>query len=94
MADDSADPEVIVALVALIISLVALAATFMQVLQQYYASAAGYAQCNEKVMGKWALTKTLRFSWDELRFEVEFEAPVMFVSPPDNKNGPIIDAQI
>ncbi|KAJ4013709.1 hypothetical protein NW752_005421 [Fusarium irregulare] len=94
MADDSADPEVIVALVALIISLVALAATFMQVLQQYYASAAGYAQCNEKVMGKWALTKTRRFSWDELRFEVEFEAPVIFVSPPDNKNGPIIDSQI
>lgn len=94
MADDSADPEVIVALVALIISLVALAATFMQVMQQYYASAAGYAQCNEKVMGKWALTKTRRFSWDELRFEVEFEAPVIFVSPPDNKNGPIIDADI
>ncbi|KAG8676333.1 hypothetical protein FPOAC2_02427 [Fusarium poae] len=89
-----ADPEVIVAVVALLVSLVALAATFMQVMQQYYASAAGYAQCNEKVMGKWALTKTRRFSWDELRFEVEFEAPVIFVSPPDNKNGPIQGAEI
>ncbi|CZS77771.1 unnamed protein product [Fusarium graminearum] len=89
-----ADPEVIVAVVALLVSLVALAATFMQVMQQYYASAAGYAQCNEKVMGRWALTKTRRFSWDELRFEVEFEAPVIFVSPPDNKNGPIQGAEI
>jgi hypothetical protein len=94
MADSEADPEVIVAVVALIVSLVALAATFMQVMQQYYASAAGYAQCNEKVMGKWALTKTRRFSWDELRFEVEFEAPVIFVSPPYNENGPIPGAEI
>jgi hypothetical protein len=90
----NADPEVVVALVALLVSLVALAATFMQVLQQYYASAAGYAECNEKVMGKWALTKTRRFTWDELRFEVEFEAPVIFVSPPDNKHGPIREAEI
>ncbi|CAJ0551330.1 Ff.00g112600.m01.CDS01 [Fusarium sp. VM40] len=89
-----ADPEVVVALVALLVSLVALAATFMQVMQQYYASAAGYAECNEKVMGKWALTKTRRFTWDELRFEVEFEAPVIFVSPPDNKHGPIREAEI
>ncbi|KAF4472801.1 Modin [Fusarium albosuccineum] len=88
------DPEVVVAVVALLVSLVALAATFMQVMQQYYASAAGYAQCNEKVMGKWALTKSRRFSWDELRFEVEFEAPVIFVSPPDNEHGPIREAKI
>ncbi|KAM0354409.1 hypothetical protein ACHAPU_001453 [Fusarium lateritium] len=89
-----ADPEVVVALVALLVSLVALVATFMQVLQQYYASAAGYTQCNEKAIGKWALTKTRRFMWDELRFEVEFEAPVIFVSPPDNPNGPIRGAEI
>ncbi|UPK96698.1 hypothetical protein LCI18_007633 [Fusarium solani-melongenae] len=95
MADKSNDdPEVIVAIVALIVSLVALVATFMQVMQQYYASAAGYSQCNEKVMGKWALSKSRRFSWDELRFEVEFEAPVIFVSPPDNKHGPILGADI
>ncbi|KAH7161722.1 hypothetical protein EDB81DRAFT_785406 [Dactylonectria macrodidyma] len=84
-----ADPEVVVALVALVISLVALAATFMQVMQQYYASAAGYSQCNPKVMGRWASTKTRRFSWDELRFEVEFHVPVIFVSPPSNKRGPV-----
>ncbi|KAJ4258796.1 hypothetical protein NW762_007883 [Fusarium torreyae] len=92
--DSNADPEVVVAIVALLVSLVALAATFMQVMQQYYASAAGYAQCNEKVMGKWAGTKTRRFQWDELRFEVEFEAPVIFLSPPDNKHGPIREAKI
>ncbi|OAA70721.1 hypothetical protein ISF_02695 [Cordyceps fumosorosea ARSEF 2679] len=86
--------EVIVAIVALIISLVALTATFMQVLQQYYASAAGYSQCNEKVMGGWARTKTRRFSWEELRYEVQYDSPVIFVSPPHNKRGPIPDAPI
>lgn len=83
------DAEVIVAAVALIVSLVALSATFMQVLQQYYASAHGYSECNERVMGKWAETKSRKFSWHELRYEVEFESPVIFVARPDNKKGPV-----
>lgn len=82
------------AIVALIISLVALTATFMQVMQQYYASAAGYSQCNEKVMGGWARTKTRRFTWEELRYEVQYDAPVIFVSPPKNDRGPIPDDPI
>lgn len=89
-----ADPEVIVAVVALVVSLVALAATFMQVLQQYYASASGYSQCNTMVMGRWAESKSRRFSWDEMRFEVEFEAPVIFLCSPKNKFGPIAEAEI
>ncbi|KAH8168507.1 modin protein [Sarocladium implicatum] len=83
------DAEVIVAAVALIVSLIALSATFMQVLQQYYASAHGYSECNETVMGKWAETKSRKFSWHELRYEVEFESPVIFVARPDNKKGPV-----
>ncbi|KAL7809513.1 hypothetical protein V8C26DRAFT_265312 [Trichoderma gracile] len=86
--------DFIVAAVALVVSVVALLATFMQVLQQYYASAQGYSQCNEKVMGDWALTKTRRFRFDELRFEVEFDVPVIFVSSPKNQNGPVADAPI
>ncbi|TFB03064.1 hypothetical protein CCMA1212_005510 [Trichoderma ghanense] len=86
--------DFIVAAVALVVSVVALLATFMQVLLQYYASAQGYSQCNEKVMGDWALTKTRRFRFDELRFEVQFDVPVIFVSPPKNKNGPVADAPI
>ncbi|KAI9150209.1 hypothetical protein HJFPF1_09965 [Paramyrothecium foliicola] len=93
MSDD--DPsEVIVAALALVISVVALSATFMQVMQQYYASARGYSQCNDKVMGDWAKTKSRSFSWEELRFEVQFDAPVIFVCPPTNKNGPIAGQDI
>ncbi|XWW98371.1 hypothetical protein V2A60_006371 [Cordyceps javanica] len=87
-------PEVAVAIVALVVSLVALTATFMQVLQQYYASAAGYSQCNEKVMGGWARTKSRHFLWEELRYEVQYESPVIFVSPPQNERGPILEAPI
>lgn len=79
---------------ALVVSFVAFGATLMQCLQQYYASARGYTQCNDKVMGEWATTKTRHFSWKELRFEVEFDAPVIFVCPPGNPNGPVPAAPI
>ncbi|PHH78978.1 hypothetical protein CDD80_5919 [Ophiocordyceps camponoti-rufipedis] len=88
------EPELFVAIAALAVSIVALMATFMQVIQQYYASASGYSKCNEKVMGGWAKSKSRHFSWDELRYEVQFEAPVIFVSPPTNKRGPVQDAEI
>ncbi|PTB65573.1 hypothetical protein BBK36DRAFT_1169286 [Trichoderma citrinoviride] len=90
----NSNSDFVVAAVALVVSVVALLATFMQVLQQYYASAQGYSQCNEKVMGDWALTKTRQFRFDELRFEVQFDVPVIFVSPPKNQNGPVADAPI
>ncbi|KAL7785869.1 hypothetical protein V8C37DRAFT_311421 [Trichoderma ceciliae] len=86
--------DFVVAAVALVVSVVALLATFMQVLQQYYASAQGYSQCNEKVMGGWAKTKTRQFRMDELRFEVQFDVPVIFVSPPKNQSGPVVDTPI
>ncbi|RDA90828.1 hypothetical protein CP533_1550 [Ophiocordyceps camponoti-saundersi (nom. inval.)] len=88
------EPELFVAIAALVVSIIALLATVMQVIQQYYASASGYSKCNEKVMGGWAKTKSRRFSWDELRYEVQFDAPVIFVSPPTNKRGPVPDALI
>ncbi|KAK3303832.1 uncharacterized protein B0T15DRAFT_285649 [Chaetomium strumarium] len=75
--------------VALVVSLVALLGTFAQVLQQYIASAAGYSNCGESVMGKWHESKKRRFRATELRFEVQFETPVIFVCPPKNDKGPI-----
>ncbi|KAK4233690.1 hypothetical protein C8A03DRAFT_38584 [Achaetomium macrosporum] len=75
--------------VALVVSLVALLGTFAQVLQQYIASAAGYSNCGESVMGKWHESKKRRFRATELRFEVQFETPVIFVCPPGNDKGPL-----
>jgi hypothetical protein len=92
MADDNS--EVIVAAAALVVSVIAFAATLLQCLQQYYASARGYSQCNEKVIGEWAKTKSRRFSLEELRFEVQFDAPVIFLCPPTNTNAPVPDADM
>ncbi|KAK7742388.1 hypothetical protein SLS53_004533 [Cytospora paraplurivora] len=83
------DSNDIVSIVALIVSVIALIGTILQLLQQYFASATGYSNCGEQTMGPWAQTRKRIFRADELRFEVRFEAPVMFVCAPDNKRGPV-----
>ena len=98
MADNNGDntnnnqptaPELIISAVALVISLIALFAAILQVTQQYFASAAGYSNCNEKVMGKWHCSTKRVLRPTEFRFEVQFDAPVIFLCPPTNINGPI-----
>ncbi|KAK3380925.1 hypothetical protein B0H63DRAFT_434288 [Podospora didyma] len=87
--DDNSNGDVL-NWVALVVSLVALLGTVAQVLQQYYASAAGYSNCGETVMGEWHKTKHRKFRLHELRFEVQFETPVIFVCPPTNDKGPVL----
>jgi len=94
MADDN-DKETPLNATALVIALIALVGTLAQVVHQYYAaSAAGFTNCGESVMGKWAESTKRIFRLKELRFEVQFEAPVIFVSPPTNKNGPVKNVAI
>jgi hypothetical protein len=83
-----------VELAALIIALVALVGTVAQVLQQYSASAVGYSNCGESVMGKWHESKKRKFRPKELRFEVQFESPVFFVCAASNDKGPIKNEKI
>ncbi|KAK4175465.1 hypothetical protein QBC36DRAFT_23893 [Triangularia setosa] len=83
------DQELMINLTALIFAIVALIGTFAQVLQQYIASAAGYSNCGESVMGEWHKSKKRTFRPTELRFEVQFETPVIFICPPTNTKGPI-----
>lgn len=78
-----------VSLVALIISIIALIGAILQLLQQYVSSAEGFSNCGERVLGPWSLYRARKFRWSELRFEVQFEAPVMFVCPPTNTRGPV-----
>ncbi|KAK1573326.1 uncharacterized protein LY79DRAFT_525995 [Colletotrichum navitas] len=81
--------ELIVAAVALVISILAFIIAMLQALQQYYSSAKGYSSCTPKVMGDWAQFTHRRFRWYEFRFEVEFEVPIIFVAPPTNTSGPL-----
>ncbi|KAM0279749.1 hypothetical protein ACHAQH_004440 [Verticillium albo-atrum] len=86
--------ELYVAIAALLISLVALAASLLQVAQQYFASATGYASCDEKVIGKWSTSTKRSLKPYEFRFEVQYQAPVIFLCRLDNTNGPVPDVDI
>ncbi|TDZ39097.1 hypothetical protein C8035_v005744 [Colletotrichum spinosum] len=88
------DKELFVAIVALVISVVALLASLLQVAQQYYASAFGFSNCGEKSIGKWAKSTRRQLKPSEFRFEVHFETPVIFLCPPKNTRGPVKDQPI
>ncbi|KAK5654574.1 hypothetical protein OQA88_7203 [Cercophora sp. LCS_1] len=83
------DSELWIAVVALVISIIAFVVAILQALQQYYSSARGYSSCGPAVIGKWAKFRHRVFLWNEFRFEVQFEVPVMFVARPTNKSGPV-----
>lgn len=86
MADDS----VTLGITALVISVVALLASILQVFQQYLSTATdGYRRCTKRVMGAWSKATHRNFRWTELRFEVTFETPVLWLAPPTNPNGPL-----
>lgn len=78
------------ALTALIISLVALVATFAQLLQQYFATADGYRQCLPEVMGAdWGAKTRKKMRWRELRYETLYYVPsfsVEYVSSANSVN--------
>jgi hypothetical protein len=79
-----------VAIVALVVAAVALLGTTAQVLQQYLATAVGYYNCGERVLGPWARHTKLVFRPWELRFEVVFRSPEISVeSSPLRLSGMI-----
>ncbi|KAH7029517.1 uncharacterized protein B0I36DRAFT_325927 [Microdochium trichocladiopsis] len=94
MADEDDRAEIIVGAIALVVSCVALLLTTLQVLQTYFASATGYARCGPKVMGDWAKSTRRILRPYELRFEVQFETPVIFLAHPNNNRGPVPDEPI
>lgn len=85
----SQESQNLLALSALVISLVALFTTIVQVLQQYFSSAEGYRRCADSVMGLWAKGTHRKLRLQEFRIEVVFETPVIFTAGPENKRGPI-----
>ena len=67
------------ALIALLVSLVALIATTCQLLQQYVATADGYRRCLPSVMGRWGKMTKMKWRWREFRFETIFFVPSLSV---------------
>lgn len=72
-----------IAITALVISIGALITTLLQVFQQYLATADGYRRTAASVMGEWHRGTKRKWNWAEFRYEVIFEAPVIFTAPPE-----------
>jgi hypothetical protein len=83
-----------VALVALIISLIALVITTGQLLQQYFGTADGYRRCQDSVMSpRWAAMTKLHFRWSEYRFETLYCVPDISIDFIPNHNVKIIRSE-
>ena len=65
----------ILALLALVVSLIALFVTLLQVVQQYAATAYDYRRCSERSMGGWVKHTKRNFILKEIRFETTFAVP-------------------
>jgi hypothetical protein len=79
---DSNTVEVNVAVVALVVSLIALIVTANQLLAQIFSSADGYRRYSESVIGPWHRLRTRKWRWSEFRFETLYVTPqVVLVTP-------------
>ncbi|KAI8254784.1 hypothetical protein K4K56_008237 [Colletotrichum sp. SAR 10_98] len=83
-----AGEDVSVAIAALVIAIVALFAATLQFAQAVFATARGLPNCDQRVMGGWSRNSKSKIRWRQLRLEVEFEAPIIFLAPPKNKKNP------
>ncbi|KAI1802534.1 hypothetical protein F4811DRAFT_529060 [Daldinia bambusicola] len=92
------DSATLAGVVSTVISFIALIVSSIQLLYQYYTNvslnALGARNCNERVMGPWAKFTRRRWRWLELRYEIIFESPILFVAPVWNRRGPIPSREI
>ncbi|KAH9844588.1 hypothetical protein Tdes44962_MAKER07287 [Teratosphaeria destructans] len=77
-----------VALVALIVSLIALVIAIGQMLQAYFGTAEGYRRCQDSVIGPWAQYTRLHWRWSEFRFETRFITPEICLLTREERVNP------
>ncbi|KAI1385174.1 uncharacterized protein F4822DRAFT_335886 [Hypoxylon trugodes] len=92
------DSATLAGVISTAISFVALIVSSIQLLYQYYTNvslnALGARNCNSWVMGPWAGATRRRWRWLELRFEIIFQSPILFVAPAFNRRGPVPGREI
>jgi hypothetical protein len=73
-----------IAIVALLVSLVALLVTATQLLLQLFNSADGYRRCSASVIDVWHKKRRRRWKWSEFRFETQYVTPqIVLVTPQE-----------
>lgn len=73
------------ALVALIISIVALVIAVFQLLAQIVGTIEGYRHCQESVLGKWSKHRKRDWSWTQFRYGTLFKTPEITLGPCHNQ---------
>jgi hypothetical protein len=76
------DAEVNVAIVALIVSAIALIIAFSQFIVQLAGTADGYRRCAESVIDVWHVKRRRVFKWSEFRFETQYITPQVVLLTP------------
>lgn len=76
------DTEVSVAIVALIVSLIALVVTINQLVAQLAGTADGYRRCAASVIDVWHVKRKRVFKWSEFRFETQYVTPQVVLLTP------------
>lgn len=71
-----------VAVVALIVSLIALLIALTQASVQLFSTAVGYSKCAESIIGPWSSKRHRRWLWSEFRFETQFVTPHIVLFTP------------
>lgn len=74
-----------VAIVALVVSLVALFVTANQFLLQLFNSADGYRRCAETVLDVWHRKRHRKWKWSEFRFETRYTTPQIVLTCPQER---------
>jgi hypothetical protein len=72
-----------VAIVALVVSLVALVLATGQALQQFLGTAEGYRRCARAVIGPWHRLRWRHFVWAEFRYETHYVTPEFMLLSAD-----------
>jgi hypothetical protein len=86
--DNGEAQQVYLGAAALVISLVALFATVLQIMQQFVSTASGYHRVSESIMSYWGMSRKMRWDYRQIRAEVKFSTPAIFVCPPTNTRFP------
>lgn len=71
-----------VAVVALIVSLIALLIALTQASVQLFSTAVGYSKCAESIIGPWSSKRHRRWLWSEFRFETQYVTPHIVLFTP------------
>src|SRR5690349_4285813 len=75
-----ATSDTIIAVIALIVSAIALTVTTVQLVAQLFATAGGRHKCSTSVIGPWGKLTEVERHWREFRFEVYFVSPEIVLS--------------